>query len=308
MNSLKLLVAATALGMATQSYAARQDDTRAPDSPKVSFVDKITGHTHSVLRCGVNNPSAAERDAVDQKVRAFRSSGKGSITALAALAGDKTVPVYFHVITTGTGAGDVSDQDIARQLSVLNSAFSGSGFNFSHAGTRRTANTQWYNGCAKSNVERSMKRELAVNPAKTLNIYACGLGSGLLGYATFPNSYPETSYMHGVVALNSSFPGGSASNYNLGDTVTHEVGHYLGLYHTFQGGCANPGDSVVDTPAEASPASGCPVGRDTCATPGLDPITNFMDYTYDSCMDRFSTDQRIRAQDVTGTYRPSLGT
>ena len=306
MNAIKLLVAATALGMATQAYAAQGESTeRSADSLKVSFVDKITGHTHSVLRCGVENPSAAARDTVEQKLREFRRSDKFPLLANAV--GDKTIPVFFNILTTASGAGGVTDSQINSQMTVLNNAYAGSGFQFSLSGIRRTANTNWYNGCAKSNIERTMKRELAVDPAHNLNIYSCGLGSGLLGYAQFPSSFPEGSYMHGVVILNSSFPGGSATNYNLGDTATHEVGHYLGLYHTFQGGCNEPGDSVADTPAEASAAFGCPVGRDTCTSAGLDPTTNFMDYTYDSCMNTFSTGQRARAQTIVGAYRPSLG-
>jgi hypothetical protein len=307
MNALQLLAAATALGLATQAHAAQDDSAarRDTDSPKVSFVDKITGQTHSVLRCGVENPSAAVRDSVDQALREFRRSAKYPLIARAAAS--KTIPVFFNVLTDDSGAGGVSDQQINSQMRVLNNAFAGSGFDFSLSGIRRTANTSWYNGCAKVNIERSMKKALAFDPAHNLNVYSCGLGSGLLGYAQFPNSYPEDSFMHGVVILNESFPSGSATNYDEGDTATHEVGHYLGLYHTFQGGCKAPGDSVDDTPFEASPAFGCPVGRDTCAAPGLDPIYNFMDYTYDSCMDTFTTDQRIRAQDIVSTYRPSLG-
>lgn len=217
------------------------------------------------------------------------------------------INVYFHVINKGTGIsnGDISTTMINNQINVLNAAYGGWGWQFSLVSVDRTTNTTWYNGCYGSS-ESAMKTALHQGTADDLNIYTCNPSGGILGYATFPSSYNGAKTKDGVVILYSSLPGGSAVPYNEGDTATHEVGHWMGLYHTFQGGCSKNGDYVSDTPAERSAAFGCPAGRNTCTGskyPGNDPITNFMDYTDDSCMFQFTSGQDARMDSQFTTYR-----
>ena len=258
------------------------------------------------VRCATQHPSPFKARELDD---AFRSYWQKAGPLADLKAGSTSIPVVFHVITKTDRKkgvlGDVSDARIQQQIQVLNAAYNGTGFSFTLAGINRVENAQWFDRCYGS-AESKMKAALAVNPATTLNAYTCNPSQGILGYAYYPNAFPESSHMHGVVLLHSSLPGGSAAPYNLGDTATHEVGHYLGLAHTFQGGCNEPGDSVADTPAEASAAYGCPVGRDTCASAGVDPIYNFMDYTDDACMNEFTADQAIRMQALVAQYKPSL--
>jgi Pregnancy-associated plasma protein-A len=195
---------------------------------------------------------------------------------------------------------------------VLSQAYAGNdgtgaatAFQFRLDGVERVPNGTWFTMGPGTSAERAAKTSLRVGSTNTLNIFTANPGGGYLGWATFPSSYNSDPTYEGVVVLYSSLPGGSAAPYNLGDTATHEVGHWLGLYHTFQSGCAI-GDQIADTPAERSAAFGCPVNRDTCAGrkyPGLDPIENFMDYTDDACMFKFTVNQATRTSSQYAAYR-----
>jgi hypothetical protein len=172
----------------------------------------------------------------------------------------------------------------------------------------RTTNATWFTMGPGTQAEAQAKNALRQGTADDLNIYSANLPNGLLGWATFPPSYATQPKLDGVVILFSSVPGGSAQPYNLGDTATHEVGHWMGLYHTFQGGCSTGNDNVTDTPAERSPAFGCPVGRNSCVELNgqperPDPIFNFMDYTDDSCMNTFTPGQDKRMDNMFTNFR-----
>ncbi|MEK6644051.1 MAG: zinc metalloprotease [Planctomycetota bacterium] len=261
-------------------------------------------------RCGTPTPDDISMQVIQQQIERFRPLGDDSDNTVRA-AGSVTISVWFHVIRKGTGIsnGDIPDSQITSQISVLNNAYNGSTggnntpFRFVLAGTTRTTNTTWYTMSPGSSAEASAKAALRHGDARTINIYSCSPGGGLLGWATFPWSYAGSPTKDGVVILYSSVPGGTAAPYNLGDTATHEVGHWLGLYHTFQGGCSANNDYVTDTARERSAAFGCPTGRNTCTQTGNDPITNFMDYTDDSCMFLFTAGQASRADSLVLQYR-----
>jgi hypothetical protein len=251
-----------------------------------------------------NEMSAKEAAAAEKDMKARLASRRGiDIQAVT------TVPVVFHVVTASGGAGNVTASQITQQITEMNQNFAGgessaaanTEFQFTLQATRRWTNTNWFNNVDTPSVEAAMKSATREGDAGVLNIWTTN--TSYLGFATFPSWYAADPELDGVVIQFGSVPGGSITNFNLGKTASHETGHWLGLYHTFQGGCSASNDQVSDTPAQRTSTSGCPAGKDTCPAAGVDPIHNYMDYSYDSCYNQFTQGQKTRMKNQWAAYR-----
>lgn len=281
------------------------------------FTDEAEPAAALVRACGTPTPLGAEIAAVEARYQQRRVATFAGARA----AGSVTIPVHVHEVRRTDGVGALTAAQIGAQIDFLNQAYGGSDafswdgravsepvvntpFRFVLAGHTISSNNTWYGATPGSSAEGQMKAALRVGGPETLNFYTTG-GGGYLGWATFPWWYDGDPSDDGVVVLWQSLPNTRAWEYGYGDTAVHEVGHWLGLYHTFQGGCNGAGDEVSDTPAEQSSQFGCPSPQpDTCTnSAGKDPIYNFMDYTDDLCMYVFSGGQSARMDLMHLDYR-----
>src|SRR5687768_2574780 len=202
------------------------------------------------------------------------------------------IPTYVHVIK-GTHRGErvpAGPKRVRTVISILNNGMRGNQSQYSALSRYQFVLKKidyrkrdgWHHAFFNGPRDKRMKRALHRGNQGTLNLYINGGGprnEPVLGWSRFPWQYRGTPKLDGVSVNFAALPGGKATGYNSGDTVIHEVGHWLGLFHTFEGGCRGDGDVVPDTPHEAEPSYFCQTTRNTCRTSrGADPVRNFMDY------------------------------
>ena len=266
------------------------------------------------------------------KVAAFKAQKTANPNQINAVS---TLPMIFHVFADAGSANDISAALVQAQTDQLNLDYANlsgstfgaaadtelrfcmaqvdpSGIGLAEPGINRI--TAYGDGPFSANdFDTTMKAATQWDPTKYINIWVGSLSGGLLGYAQFPdasglpgmNPVGGAANTDGVVIVNSSV--GSVANpnpnggvYNAGRTLTHELGHWLGLRHIWgdTGGCGND-DFCADTPDATASNFGC-VTQDSCPGDGLgnDLSANYMDYSDDGCMDVFTADQAARIQVV----------
>lgn len=253
----------------------------------------------SGLRCGTKVPTLAESQRVLESLQSKESN--------LVIRGQTEIPVHFHVIHNGED-GRVPQARLAQQIEIMNAGFRGADIRFAIASANYHDRPEWFNMAPNTEAERAAKATLGRDTESALNFYTAAPTQGLLGWATFPWDLAIRPGQDGVVCLHSSLPGGGAEPFHLGQTGTHEVGHWLGLYHVFQNGCSTPGDTVGDTAFQRSPTSGCPA-QAAPSCPGsteADNINNFMDYSDDACLMQFTSGQTARMRQMIPLFRPQL--
>ncbi|TFK29518.1 hypothetical protein FA15DRAFT_691108 [Coprinopsis marcescibilis] len=225
-----------------------------------------------------------------------------------------TFQLHYHNVVANTSfeGGWLDDEVIQTMVDNLNADFSSTGVNFELAEINHWSEENWFFNANKTeglDLEVEMKESTRVGGRDTLNVWTIQLPNGPAGYAAFPWNFDKTdqdSIRDGVILKYSIIPGGRSKT-RFGRTLTHEVGHWVGLYHTFQGkSCSGEGDFVDDTPMQLAPTStknGC-TAIDTCGNdPGDDPIFNFMDYSSDECRSEFTPGQIEKIRQELATYR-----
>ena len=249
----------------------------------------------------LGDPECLTRAPTEAEIASL--AGPATVWGALRAAGSVAIPVDFHIITSG-GVGDVSAQ-AAAQVAALNDGYNGGGFGgaatpftFVLRTVQVVENPTWFTTCLEASA--TIGAALRTGGKETLNVFTCNSSYAGNGWSFYPWDAPRAD--DGIWIRYSRIT--DATPGMLGTTAIHEAGHWLGLYHTFNGGCNKTGDYVNDTPPEMDATTGCPASKDSCRSKaGLDPIHNFMDYADDTCRWDFTAGQATRMDTSHAQYR-----
>jgi hypothetical protein len=284
---------------------------------KEELIDKTP--SNEIRTCATHENFIKELESnpgLKQKMDEAEIALQSNIGSRSTNSGTVTIPVVVHLLYN-TPAQNISDAQILSQIDILNKDFSRTNIDASStpqafqsvAGNpdiqfcmaRRTPTGAPTNGIVRKyttvaswSANGAMKlSNLGGDDAwdcnQYLNIWVCNLG-GSLGYANYPGGNPIAD---GVVIRYSVFGNSNIYwQYNLGRTATHEIGHWLHLYHIW-GDLFCGDDFMYDTPTQQAPNFNCPAfPHVTCSNaPNGDMYCNYMDYTYDACLNMFTIGQ-----------------
>ena len=292
---------------------------------------RICGSMDNLARLQAEDPTLSARmHQIESMTNAYLLSHKNQNIQNTVV----TIPVVFHVVYS-SASQNISDSQCQAQLNQLNLDYARLNSDASNTpsvwqGISANTNVQFClaqrtpAGLASTGIERrsttttsfstndNVKRYAnggldAWSSSSYLNIWSCNLSGGVLGYAQFPGGTASTD---GVVLLYSSIGSmaqpGTATPYHLGRTATHEVGHWLNLYHIWgdDGTACTGSDNCSDTPNQAGENYGVPTYplTDGCSasSPGV-MFMNYMDYTDDNAMNMFTAGQSTRMNALFGT-------
>lgn len=185
----------------------------------------------------------------------------------------KTIQVVWHAIHDGA-EGDLSPDVIKSQIDELNKDYKSAGFAFNLQEINRVQNANWFrNVLPDKYLQYEMKTALHKGDIKTFNVYSLAMQDGVIGNCHPPWEAKTNLTNDGALIHYATLPGGTMKNFDQGKTLTHETGHFVGLYHVFENGCNPPGDLVDDTPPQKTITSGCPTKvQDSCPGGGVDSI------------------------------------
>ena len=294
------------------------------------FIQTNSLYAQSTNPCLFDSIISENRHSISnaEKLIQQKIQNKNSSTNLKTTSFHRVIPVVVHVIHNG-GTENISDAQIQSQIDVLNEDYrkiagtngfgNGVDTEVEFCLAKIDPNGKCTNGIVRvqstlTNHQSYQRAQLSAlsywDNTHYLNMYVVKTIAGnVLGYSSFPNGPASDD---GVVCVHNYFGRTGTASASLGRTMSHESGHWFGLYHTFNGGCGvdtcADGDYVCDTPPAANPNSGCPV-INSCSNdfPNVnDQVQNYMDYSNDACKSMFTLGQKLRMQATLATIRTNI--